>query len=434
MTKVETMNKTISSSLFAGMTALALGSCGTSSKAQDDAVATKPTADAALDEGYTVSQSEEENLFLSQEERNLVEQNNDFALKFFQNTVGKSSYVASPLSITYLMAMLADGADGQTQKEMLQTLGWKDAKLTDIDALCRMLIDNSGKLDKSTTINIANYIALNKNAELRKDYVAKVQQNYLAGVESLDFNSSKSTERINGWCNKQTDGMIPSIIDQVDPSATLYALNAIFFNGSWTDKFNKNLTREENFRGYTRDIKKVQMMRMSHDFDYYESDSLQAVTLPYGNGAYEMTVILPREGVSVAEMLQGMDAKSLSSFRYKMDECKVDLKFPRFTIEQKLELNDVISAMGSPSMFTSLADFSKMSGDQLYVSQMFQKAKIEVTEEGTKAAAVTAAVMMLTSLNPPEPRRVRFYADHPFVYVITQRASGAILFIGQYAG
>lgn len=428
------MNKILNQSLIAGLSTLALAACNTSKKMQDGGIATKPSQSMMIDKDYLAGQEEEEYLYLSETQQKLVRSNNQFALNFFQKTVGKESYVASPLSITYLMSMLADGADGQTRQEMLNALGWHDAKPADVDALCRLLLEKSGKLDKSTTINIANYIALNKNYSLQKDYVSSVKQNYQAGIESLDFTSASTTQRINNWCKQQTDGMIPSIIDQVDPSAALYAMNAIFFNGSWADKFNEKLTHEENFRGYTRDIKKVQMMQMNNEFSYFDNDTLQAVQLPYGNSSYVMTILLPREGKTIDDIIRSVDAERLSSMRFQMENCKVDLKLPRFTIEQKFDLNQTISALGAPLMFTPSADFSKLSSEQLYVSKMIQKAKIEVTEEGTKAAAVTAAIMMMTSLNPSEPRRVSFHADHPFVYMITQQGSGAILFIGQYAG
>lgn len=434
------MNKSIMTSVAAAVAALTVTSCSTGTKVQSDTKNGLTESEQIRSDKSNLSNMDfsndehEEYLYLNQNEQQLVERNNAFALSLFQKTAGMDSHVVSPLSVTYLMAMLADGADGHTRTEMLKALGWEGAKMEDVDALCRLLMDKSGKLDPSTTINIANYIALNREHELRSDYVSAVKQNYKAGVESLDFHSSKTTDIINGWCKKQTDGMIPKIIDNVDPSATLYAMNAIFFNGSWTEKFRKTETREEAFRGYTRDVKRVQMMHQNTEFQYAETDSFQAVTLPYGNGSYEMTVLLPKNALSAKDMMSGLTAEKLDGLRYQMDNCVVDLKLPRFTTEYQTDLNDIISSLGAPSMFSPMANFSLMSSEQLYVSKMLQKAKIEVSEEGTKAAAVTAAVMMMTSLNPPVPRHVSFHADHPFAYFITQRGSGAVLFIGQYTG
>lgn len=411
--------------MFIGMAALTLLSCSTSKNSQDSGNDTFP---------MTYEDASTEYINLSNDEQQLVTQNNTFALNLFNHTVGMDSHIISPLSVTYLMSVLANGADEQTRSEMLKTLGWTNEQLANVNALCRLLMDKSGKLDPSVTINIANYIALNQDFKLRSNYVESVKQNYKAGVESLDFTKSETTQHINNWCSKQTDGMIPSIINQVEPSAVLYAMNAIFFNGTWADKFPKNQTREEPFRGYTRDIKHVQMMHQNTEFFYMDTDTMQAVSLPYGNNAYSMTVLLPRDGFSVSDIMKTLDAETLNSLRYRMDRCVVDLKLPRFTTERQTDLNEVISALGAPTMFTASANFSKMCSDPLYVSKMLQKAKIEVSEEGTKAAAVTAAIMTMTSLNQPEPRHVNFHANHPFVYFITQRDSGAILFIGQYTG
>ena len=148
-------------------------------------------------------------------------------------------------------------------------------------------------------MNIANYVAVNKKYQLDKDFVKAVSDNYQAGIESLDFNSQKSADRINSWCDKQTKGMIPKFIDRMEPSAVSYLLNAIYFKGTWMNEFDKNDTKLEYFRGYTRDIKKVEMMHQKEKFDYYENETFKAVQLLYGNGTYCMTVMLPNEGKSI---------------------------------------------------------------------------------------------------------------------------------------
>lgn len=147
-----------------------------------------------------------------------------------------------------------------------------------------------------------------------------------------------------------------------------------------------------------------------------------------------MTVLLPKAGKSISEVMKEMDADKLQKLSNGMDRCQVDLKFPKFTTEMDLSLNQIISKLGAPSIFQpGTADFSRFANGSFYVSKMLQKAKIEVSERGTKAAAVTAAVM-LTSLGPNEMKRVEFHANRPFVYFITERNSGAILFMGQFLG
>ena len=147
-----------------------------------------------------------------------------------------------------------------------------------------------------------------------------------------------------------------------------------------------------------------------------------------------MTVLLPNEGKGIDEMMKSLNAESFAKMHQNMENCMVNLKLPKFTTETKLDLNDIISKLGAPMIFNpSHANFSHLADGKFFVSKMLQKAKIEVSEQGTKAAAVTAAVM-LTSLAPTQIRNVEFFANRPFVYAITDHQSGAILFMGQYTG
>ena len=338
------------------------------------------------------------------------------------------------MSVSYLMGMLANGADGETQQEIMKAIGCDGVSVKELNELYKSLIMSAGKLDKQTTVNIANYVAVNKKYQLDEDFVKAVSDNYQAGIENLDFNSQKSADRINSWCEKQTKGMIPKFIDRMEPSAVSYLLNAIYFRGTWMNEFDKKNTKLENFRGYTRDIQKVEMMHQNEKFDCYENETFKAVQLLYGNGTYCMTVMLPNEGKSIDDMMKGMDAGKFMTMMGNVEECEVDLKLPKFTTEMELPLNDIISQLGAPSIFNpSKADFSRFAKGDFFVSQMLQKAKIEVTETGTKAAAVTGAIMV-ASLGPREERSVVFHADRPFVYTITDQQTGAILFMGQFTG
>lgn len=409
--------------------ALALTSCSTTKKAANEPVAKSDMEvsrnDELMDPGY---------LILSDAQRQLVAQNNQFALKLFGEVSDMGSKVVSPMSVTYLMAMLANGADGATKQEILKTIGAENVPVDEMNAFYHYLMELFKKEDPSTTLRLANYIAVNKNYKLKTPFVSTMQDSYQAGVESLDFQKSSTLGHINGWCKKQTDGMIPSIIDEVDASAVSYIMNAIYFNGTWKDKFDKKDTQLERFQGYTRDVKRVQMMHRSDEYDYFSNDTFSAVEMPYGNGSFAMTVLLPNTGKSIDEMLKQLTVDGLQEMRnQKMENCVVDLKLPRFTTDLSLSLNDVIGKLGAPTMFTGSADFSKFADGNLTISKMLQKAKIEVSEEGTKAAAVTIGMLAMTALQP-QPRHVEFHANRPFVYLITERSTGAILFMGQFTG
>ena len=423
------MKKTFKNIAMMATALLALSACSSTKKVSDNKsndMTSMTTEEDDIDPEFMV---------LSDAQYDLVKRNNQFALNLFSEVKGLGSSVISPMSVTYLMAMLANGAEASTREEIMATIGAKDFDINEMNAFYAYLMQRAKTADKHTTLNIANYIALNKEFQLKKKYASTIADSYKGAVEALDFNNPESTKRINGWCSEHTDNMIPSIIDQVEPSAVAYIMNAIYFNGTWADKFDKNNTKKEQFNGYTRDIKYVDMMHRNAKYYYTSNDVYSAVTLPYGSGTYSMTVILPNEGKFIPDVTKALNAKSIASLRSNMDECIVDLKLPRFTTEMKFSLKDIIAKLGAPSMFdASRSDFSSFASGNVYVSEMLQKAKIEVSEEGTKAAAVTMGMVKLTSIRPDEPRRVDFHCDHPFIYMIQDNYTGAILFMGQFTG
>ena len=414
-----------------GMTAMVLSACRTT---RVEKAAENGNANWSVNE-----EVDESFLILSDAQHEMVNNNNSFAFSLYNKAMGMNSRVVSPLSVTYLMSMLANGADGETQQQILATLGWagegiQQPSLQDINDYSRMLIEKTARLDKAVTVEIANYVAVNKEFKLNSKFQKSVERDYKAGVESLNFTSPSTLKRINDWCNDRTHGMIPSIINELDPDAVSYLMNAIYFNGTWKDKFSKEETKQEMFRGYTRDIQYVDMMHRHGEYFYADGDGYSAVSIPYGNGAFRMTVILPSEGSFLKDVMASMDGGKFQALQRSMEKCNVDLKIPRFTTEVDLPLNDIISALGAPLIFSSQADFSQFARGNFYVSKMFQKAKIEVSEEGTKAAAVTAAIMMMSAVRPEKKRNVVFHADSPFAYIISENSTGSIYFMGQYTG
>ena len=422
------MKKTFNNIALTATVLLALSACSSTKKISDN----KSNDIVSM---TTEEEIDPEFMVLSDAQYDLVKRNNNFALNLFSEMKGVGSNVVSPMSVTYLMAMLANGAEASTREEIMDAIGAKDFDIDEMNAFYAYLMRRAKTADKQTTLNIANYIALNKEFKLKKKFASTIADSYQGAVESLDFTNPESTKRINGWCSEHTNNMIPTIIDQVEPSAVAYILNAIYFNGTWTDKFDKNNTKKEQFNGYTRDIMYVDMMHRNAKYYYTSNDVYSAVTLPYGSGAYSMTVILPNEGKFITDLTKTLNADTIASLRRNMEECLVDLKLPRFTTEMKLPLKGIVAKLGAPSMFDATrADFSSFANGNVYVSEMLQKAKIEVSEEGTKAAAVTMGMVKLTSMRPQEPRRVDFHCDRPFVYMIQDNYTGAILFMGQFTG
>lgn len=413
-----------------GLLAMMLASCGTTQNKQN----INTDINAKIEATKPLDNMDNEYLILSDAQQSIVDRGNQFALNLFRTQAGMDSKVVSPLSVSFLMAMLANGADSTTKDEILSTVaGDKSLSVAELNDTYAAFLRMAANGDKLTTINIANYIALNKGFKLNSTYAGTVGSKYAANVENLDFASPKALKHINQWCSDKTCRMIPSIIDRLNPSDVAVLLNAIYFNGSWTHQFPKKNTRLENFQGYTRDIKKVDMMHQERKFFYADNSRFAAVELPYGNGQYSMTVLLPNEGVSINDMMKQLTAGEFAKLQQQMSECIVDLKLPRFSTTTNVSLNAPLSALGAKTMFTGSADFSGMADAGVFVSAMLQKAKIEVSEEGTKAAAVTAGVIALTALYE-QPRHVKFHAKRPFVYTINEKNSNAILFIGQFTG
>ncbi len=364
-----------------------------------------------------------------------VENSNEFAWKFFKEvSKGEQQDVfVSPLSVTYALGMLANGAVGDTQKEILEGLEFRSGKVDDINSLCHQLMIESPKLDKSTKVSMANAVVANKNKPLQPDFKNVVEKQYQALVTNQDFSSPATLSFINQWASDHTQGMVPKLLDRVHPDAVTYLLNALYFKGIWYHKFDKKRTQQESFTQADGKKLSVKMMHQKERFFAAENDNYQTVVLPYGNGSYEMVVLLPREGKDLLSLLQTMDAKKWKDNLKNTYSSEVDLKLPRFTSAYTRELNDVLKLLGMNAMFDpSKANLTKMSAVSSFVSMVLQKAKIEVDEEGSKAAAVTVIETAPTAVAPSKP--ILFHANRPFMYAIVEHSTGTIFFMGTYQG
>ena len=367
---------------------------------------------------------------LTSEERKLVEGNNDFAFRLFQKARGNESSIMSPLSITYALGMLNNGAAGQTQQEINTVLGCADAGSPDIiNAFCRKLLTEAPTLDNETTAEIANTIYVNsgRGYELQQGFIDKANEYYDAQPEARNFYDGETRGVINQWANDHTQGMIPEVFpteQSFNQDAASYLLNALYFKGAWANKFDKTKTRDEAFNGDAM----VPMMSQEADFAYTENDLYQAVCLPYGNGAYKMTVFLPREGKTIGDVLAKMSGNIWSS-GIDYDLTTVDLKMPRLKTDSRIGLVEIMKELGMPKAFSIDAEFPYFGNRDVFISDMFQKAVIDLDEEGTEAAAVTV-IEMYESVQMP----VTFHANRPFFYIISEQSTGVIFFIGQYLG
>ena len=401
--------------------------------------------------------SESEPINLTPEQQVFAYDNNQFALNFL-NTVNETdrsgkSFIYSPLSITYVLGMVNDAATGLTEKELEETLGFHQGGIQAVNDYCKNLIDGLPKVDNKVTLNIANAIFLNKSFTLKPQFTQDMQTYYDAKAEALDFKAPETLDHINGWCSEKTNGMIPTILDEIDPAIISYLLNAIYFKADWASKFDPKNTKDETFTTENGNSStKIPMMHQNVLINYMKNNTYSAIEMPYGNGLWNMVVMMPEEGMTTNDIIDHLKMFGVYPMLYDdidgslaswvFGPYEVDLKLPRYeTSSDTDDLEDgligLMKKMGINRAFDDgMAEIPNMCGLPVYIEIMRQKAKIKVNEEGSEAAAVTVAGETDQSMGSGsvEYPKATFHANRPFVYVIREASSGVILFVGKFTG
>ena len=378
-------------------------------------------------------ENERKSVSLTRSEQELVTANNDFAFNLFRVADAQNSTILSPISITYALGMLNNGAAGETQAQINKVLGFGETGAEGINAFCKKMLTEAPNLDKSTKVLISNTIYMNKGYELKPLFVSKANDCYHAEPETRNFADGKTLDVINQWASDHTEKMIEKVLDKdsFDPSAISYLLNAIYFKGAWTEKFDKENTRDEAFKMETGEEKQLPIMHQEQEFYYAEDDDCQVLRLPYGNKAYSMTILLPKEGKTVRDLVKTLNKDTWEHYQ-RIGSAIVDVKLPRFESNTDLTFDKIMATLGMPNAFNpNLAEFPEFCNVPTYIDMMKQVARIKVNEEGTEAAAVTVIFVKLANA---APRRVSFHATRPFLYIISEQSTGAIFFIGQFMG
>jgi serpin B len=340
-----------------------------------------------------------------------------------QSVPGKNVFL-SPVGLAFALSMVANGAKGDTLREIMAATG---ENVMSADLENRALLDHLLKSGPKIQLEIANSVWTAQDAKIKAPFLAATRQFYQAEVASVDFNNPATAQKINGWCSDHTHGKIPKMVEPPLNSNRLILLDAIYFKGDWTEPFDKKLTRDLPFT--LADGQTVSHPRMSRtgDFQYYEDDGFQAVSLPYAGGAVSMYVFLPKN--SLDDFLQSLTPENWRRWATQLRSQKGTVELPRFKLENDYNLKEVLAAMGMPKAFTRQADFSRISDEPLYIGWVKQKTYVDVNEEGTVAAAVTGIGMRAMAVRR-EPPPFRMVVDRPFCVAIRENQTGAILFLG----
>ena len=335
----------------------------------------------------------------------------------------------SPFSVSTVLQMTADGAAGETKMEMQRVLKTGGLGTAELNAACKDL-NQSLNSQTNVTLELANAIWYEKEIPLKSEFVSKNAKFFGAKLAGVDFGSPQSAKTINDWADKSTHGKVKDVVSFPFPPLTRVVLaNAIYFKGKWAEPFDKKETKLHSFYLTGGSEKKVPMMQKYGHFDYQRDDGFQAVRLPYAGGRLEMVLFLPDTNSSPAKLLEGLNSetwrnKIMPQFRNRAGT----VALPRFKIEYNVELNDSLQALGMKHAFGD-ADFSAMSDEPLFISEVKQKSYVDVNEEGTEAAAVTTvAVAASAVMMPVEP--FEMIVDRPFVFMIEDRETKSILFMG----
>ena len=371
---------------------------------------------------------------LSPGEQRVVYGINQLSFSLMREIHNKSNVIISPFSIACLLSLTNDGASGGTRKEISSRL---EASPEATDSFYQHVIPLLSTSDDEYQFKIANALFVNKQFKLKKSFRKRTSQHYSAFVRSLDFSLAASAMEINEWCARQTEGMIPSMVDETSTDAFMYALNAVYFENKWSEKFRRENTEEGTFTNEDGKESLLPMMRMRKLLDYAENEQCQMLRLHYAGGTGStMCILLPKKGHTTTDILQEMNNDTWRKLMSSVETYRVSVKMPRFETENEIPLNNVMKKLGLTSMFDPyMANFRNMASLPLYVSIMKQKAKIEVNEEGTKAAAITQEIIRVGSTGIVREYKERdFHADHPFIYIIRDNFTNAILFIGEYHG
>lgn len=366
-------------------------------------------------------------------EKRLVESDNQFGLTLFKqiNEIEKDKNVfISPLSVSMALGMALNGASGSTKQTMQTTLQLEGLTMQEINESYQSLIKLLTTLDPKVIFEIANSIWYRQEFTFEQEFINLNKTYFNAEVRGLDFNSPGAPNIINQWVSEQTQGKINKIIDKIDDNMVMYLLNAIYFKGIWSYEFDKSLTEDDQFRLVNGSQISCKMMNQTANFRYFETADFQAIDLPYGDGDFSMLIFLPRPSKNIDSLTAEFNRHNWNQWINSFSEQKGILQLPKFTIEYEITLNEVLKALGMAIAFDpNRADFSNIyKNGNLCISEVKHKTFVKIDEEGTEAAAVTSVGIVVTSVGS-QPFTMR--VDHPFIFVIQDKHSQTILFMGK---
>ncbi|MBP5487547.1 MAG: serpin family protein [Bacteroidales bacterium] len=380
-------------------------------------------------------------IVLTRAQSEFVSKNLDFSFELFKHVSQNKrdrTVVISPLSVTMALGMIDNGSFNETKTEIEKVLGYSSSTIGELNEFCKTMLAESSAIDPSTVVSFANSAIFNDDiCSIKADFIKNLESSYDAFVSHNSFSKEDVRFLINSWCNNKTQGMIPELLNK-RAEGYAYFINALYFKGIWANRFNKKNTTTKKFYTLAGETQPVKMMRQNGSFMAGTVPGLcKILRMDYGNGAYQMFILLPEQGHDLADVTDYLSPYTWNDIVENLRMYKVDLEVPSFESEYTADLKSALIGMGIHSAFKSSADFSRMTDDKgVFIEEVYQKTKFMMDEKGTEAAS--ASVVKLNLITGPaasnEMPEMQFHADHPFLFSIREVSTGAIFFIGQYTG
>lgn len=364
-----------------------------------------------------------------------TESSTQVGFDLFQGLAGErpdENVVTSPYSAAILLTMLMNGADGETRQAIGDVLHLDDPSDHSINEQHQTLADYLANADPDVDLAIANSLWANDGTPFEDEYMSEMEDTFEARIEEIDLGSEGAIDTIDEWVGDQTNDRIDEMAEDLgvpDPNLVLILLNAVYFQGNWTEPFDPDQTREVDFTTAAGEQTVVPMMVKDDAHLHTQKDGFQLLRLPYGDQErFAMDILLPDEDTDLIEFRHGIDSELISDATSSLGESRVNVVMPSFELEysSKKDLDGVLQDLGMGIAYGGDADFTPMSPNAPFLDTVIQKTYIRVDEEGTEAAAVTGGAM--DESQPPQ-----FVVDRPFIFTISEVETETILFLGQVA-
>ena len=360
---------------------------------------------------------------------------NEMAFLLFEQVdkqKGRENFMISPFSLTNALVMLANGADGNTLKQIKGVLGAKDMS---IDKVCKMYRDLDVYLksvDPETSFANSSSIWIDDKFHVKVDFIRKNKEIFNAEVYNKPLATEKTMNDINSWCDKQTKGHIKDILQNIpSQDSRMLLMNALYFKGAWAETFDKDSTKDDYFTNSDGSKSKVKMMHQTTDLRACVCKGVDMVMFPYGEeGDFYMEIILPHKGENLDTSMKNLRSEHVDKMESYASSYKVNISMPRMELRCETSLNSSLKALGMSDAFANNANFSKISDNDLYVSDIHQTTYIKVDEEGTEAAAETDEILKCKEIVVNQ-ETLEFNMNRPFLYLIREKITGTILFMGK---